>query len=352
MSNEEKIISFTVPCYNSASYLRPCVDSLLSCFDSGGSFSSADFEIILIDDGSSDETPAICDAYAARYPALITVVHQENGGHGAGIMRGLHLACGHYFKVVDSDDWLDTPALRRIMNVLREAVRWNAEPDLFIANYVYEHQGIHAQRVMRYANVFPLNRVFSWNDIGRFRPSQYLLMHSVIYRTALLRNCNLELPMHTFYVDNIFVYQPLPFVKSIRYLDENLYHYSIGRADQSVNERVMLSRVDQQIGISKLMVKAHDLQQVYKTWPKLARYMLNYLSMMISILTILLYIDGAKPSLKKRACFWDFLYRSDRFLYRKIKSTIPSLLTSVSGAWGRKFSLSMYRLAQRVYKFN
>ena len=351
MSNEEKIISFTVPCYNSAAYMRACVDSLLSCLGSDG-FSSADFEIILIDDGSTDETPAICDAYAARYPGLITVIHQENSGHGAGIMRGLCLACGQYFKVVDSDDWLDAPALRRVMNTLRQAVRQNAEVDLFITNYVYEHQDAHSQRVMRCANVFPLNCTFSWNNIGRFKPSQYLLMHSVIYRTALLRACNLKLPSHTFYVDNIFVYQPLPFVKTIRYLDEDLYHYSIGRADQSVNERVMLSRVDQQIGITKLMVKAHDLQQVYQTWPNLARYMLNYLSMMISILTILLYIEGSKPSLKKRASFWDFLYHTDPFLYRRIKRTIPSLLTSVSGAWGRKFSLIIYRLARRVYKFN
>ena len=50
--------------------------------------------------------------------------------------------------------------------------------------------------------------MFTWNEIGRFRPSQYLLMHSVIYRTEMLRACRLELPKHTFYVDNIFVYQP------------------------------------------------------------------------------------------------------------------------------------------------
>ena len=65
----------------------------------------------------------------------------------------------------------------------------------------------HAEGDEVYQRV-PRGRVFTWNEIGRFRPSQYLLMHSVIYRTEMLRACRLELPKHTFYVDNIFVYQP------------------------------------------------------------------------------------------------------------------------------------------------
>ena len=83
---------------------------------------------------------------------------------------------------------------------------------------------------------------------------QYILMHSVIYRTELLRQCGLELPEHTFYVDNIFVYQPLPHVKTMYYLDVNFYRYFIGRDDQSVNEQVMIGRIDQQIRVNKLMI--------------------------------------------------------------------------------------------------
>ena len=63
---------------------------------------------------------------------------------------------------------------------------------------------------MRYTNVFPENRLFSWMHVGHFRPDQNLLMHSVIYRTQVLRDCGMVLPKHTFYVDNIFVYQRCP----------------------------------------------------------------------------------------------------------------------------------------------
>ena len=83
-----------------------------------------------------------------------------------------------------------------------------------------------------------------------FMIGQYILMHSVIYRTQLLKECGLELPKHTFYVDNIFVYQPLPHVKNMYYLDVNFYRYFIGRTDQSVNESVMIGRIDQQLRVT------------------------------------------------------------------------------------------------------
>ena len=70
-----KIISFTVPCYNSQAYMRKCVDSLLV----GGD----DVEIIIVNDGSKDDTIKIANEYAERYPDIVKVVDKENGGHGS-----------------------------------------------------------------------------------------------------------------------------------------------------------------------------------------------------------------------------------------------------------------------------
>ena len=249
----DKLITFAVPCYNSAAYMDHCVETLLQ----GGD----DIEIILVDDGSTkDDTPAICDRYAQQYPDIVRAIHQENGGHGEGVNQGIRNARGVYYKVVDSDDWVDVPALKKALDKLRQFVRDGKLVDMLVCNYVYEHVEDNTQRVMHYRNVFPRNRVFGWEQIGRFRPSQYLLMHSVIYRTQLLRDCGLELPKHTFYVDNIFVYQPLPSVRNIYYLDVDLYRYFIGRADQSVNETVMVGRVDQQLRVTYQMIDSHDLR--------------------------------------------------------------------------------------------
>ena len=341
----EKILTFAVPCYNSAAYMDHCVETLLT----GGD----DVEIILVDDGSvKDDTPAICDRYAEQYPNIVKVIHQENGGHGEGVNQGLRNAAGLYYKVVDSDDWLDTDALQQVLAKLRECARWPEPLDMLIANYVYEHVEDNTQRVMRYRNVFPEGKVFTWDDMGRFRPSQYLLMHSVIYRTQLLRDCGLELPKHTFYVDNIFVYQPLPYVKSIYYMDLDLYRYFIGRADQSVNEKVMVGRVDQQVRVTKLMIEAHDLWKVKRDYPRLGRYMLSYLSMMMTISSIFLNISGTPESLGMKTELWEYLRTVDQALYHRLKYRALSAVGVFPGYQGRKLSVSLYHVAQHIYKFN
>lgn len=102
-----KYITFAVPCYNSENYMRRCVDSLLI----GGK----DVEIILIDDGSSDRTAQIADEYEIEYPDIVRVVHKENGGHGSGVNKGLELANGIYYKVVDSDDWFDKESYQKLL---------------------------------------------------------------------------------------------------------------------------------------------------------------------------------------------------------------------------------------------
>ncbi|MCI9402300.1 MAG: glycosyltransferase [Oscillospiraceae bacterium] len=341
----EKILTFAVPCYNSAAYMDHCVETLLTAGE--------DIEIILVDDGSTkDETPQKCDEWQEKYPDIIRAIHQENGGHGEGVNQGLRNARGMYYKVVDSDDWLDGEALQKVMNKLRECAQWAKPLDLLIANYVYEHVEDNTRKVMSYKNVFPLDKVFTWEEMGRFLPSQYLLMHSVIYRTQLLRDCGLELPKHTFYVDNIFVYQPLPNVESIYYMDVDLYRYFIGRADQSVNEKVMMGRMDQQLRVTKLMIKARDLKEIKRTQPKLARYMTSYLSMMMTICSIFLNMDGSPEALGKKTELWEFLRTVDPALHHKLKYRALSAVGVIPGYRGRVLSVNLYRIAQRIYKFN
>ena len=177
-------------------------------------------------------------------------------------------------------------------------------------------------------------------------------MHSVIYRTQLLRDCGLELPKHTFYVDNIFVYQPLPYVKNMYYLDVDLYRYFIGRADQSVNESVMIGRVDQQVRVTELMIRSHDLGQVTARHKKLGKYMFNYLSMMMAISSIFLTMDGRPEALGKKTQLWEYLRTVDPAVYGKMRRRPLPSFTDLPGQPGRKLSVSLYRLARKIYKFN
>ena len=341
----QKLITFAVPCYNSAAYMRHCIETLLSAGEQA--------EIILVDDGSTkDDTPAICDEYAAKYPTIVKAIHQENGGHGEGVNQGIRNATGLYYKVVDSDDWLDEAALRTVLAKLNTLTARGTAPDLMICNYVYEHVEDNTSHTVRYTNVFPQNRLFSWTHVGHFRPDQNLLMHSVMYRTQVLRDCGMVLPKHTFYVDNIFVYQPLPYVKRIYYMDIDLYRYFIGRADQSVNEQVMVKRVDQQLRVTRQMIESHDLHRLHQEQPKLARYMSGYLSMMMTVSSIFLILDGSPEALGKKTELWEYLRSKDVGLYHKFKYRSLSFVGNIPGYQGRKLSVKLYRLARKIYKFN
>jgi glycosyltransferase involved in cell wall biosynthesis len=342
MEKKNILISFVVPCYNSASYMNRCIDSLLVSKD--------DVEIIIVDDGSKDDTGKIADTYEKRYPQTIRAVHKENGGHGSGVNTGLKLAKGEYFKVVDSDDWLDETSLHTLIKKIKEVNKNKQNVDLFINNYVYDHLYEHKQKTINFSNVFPENKLFTWEDTGHFRSSQYIIMHSLVYKTEVLRAAKLMLPEHTFYADNIVAYQPLPYVKTMCYLNIDLYHYFIGRADQSVNEKVMMGRVDQQIRVTKLIIDAVNLNKL--TSKKLKNYLIKYISMMLVITEIYLLMIGDEVSLNKKNDIWLYIKQKDPNLYNVLMHKTLSGLCKGYGKISNYIILKGYQGARYLFKFN
>lgn len=338
-----KLLSVVIPCYNSEAYMEHCIQTLLS----GGE----EMEIIIVDDGSvKDRTPEIADEYARRYPTICKAVHQENGGHGEAVNTGLRNASGIFFKVVDSDDWVNEDALLKVLETLRRFVYGKETLDMLVSNFVYEKEGARRKKVMKYHTAFPKDRVFGWDDVKFFMTGQYLLMHSVIYRTELLRQCGLELPKHTFYVDNIFVFQPLPYVKNIYYLDVNFYRYYIGREDQSVNEAVMIGRIDQQLRVTKLMLGYYDVTKISSR--KLRSYMTQYLEIMMTVSSVLAIKSETKENLEKKAELWQYLKKLNLRLYLKLRLGFLGQGCNLPGKGGRKLLLLGYKITQKFYGFN
>ena len=337
-----KTLTFAVPCYNSAEYMDKCVESLLACGD--------DIEILLVDDGSTDETLAKAQCWEMEHPGIVRAIHKENGGHGSAVNTGLDNATGMYFKVVDSDDWVGEEAMHRILDKLREQKGSDDPLDMLVANYVYEKVYEDTSTTMRYKRVMPVNKEFTWDDVGNFGPSKYILMHSVIYRTQLLKDMELRLPEHCFYVDNVFVYEPLPHVKSMYYMDEDMYHYFIGREGQSVNEETMMNRMDQQIRVTKTMIDDVDMDKVEPK--KLRKYMENYLAMMLCICTVFLRMKNTPEDDAKLKDVWNYLKEKNPELYKKMRHKVINFGTNLPPELGRRFGLGGYHLAQKIFKFN
>ena len=338
-----KILSVAIPCYNSESYMRKCIESLLP----GGE----EIEILIVDDGSTkDRTAEIADEYAKKYPTMVKAIHQENGGHGEAVNTGIRNASGLYFKVVDSDDWVDSGVLVEIIEKLKELLGGPDTVDMFISNFIYDKVGQKRKKIMQYRSAMPQEQVFGWEEMHPMRVGHYILMHSVIYRTGLLRECGLELPKHTFYVDNLFVFQPLPWVKKLYYLDREFYHYFIGRNDQSVNETVMISRIDQQLFVTRTMIAMYELKMI--TSKKLRKYMINYLAIMMTVSSILCIRSKKPENLVKKKELWAYLKKKDYKTYLKIRYGILGQTMNLPGRPGRKVSSLAYSVARRLIGFN
>ena len=337
-----KLISFVVPCYNSQEYMRHCIDTLLPGGDQ--------VEILIVNDGSSDNTAAIADEYEKKYPDICRAIHQENKGHGGAVNTGIKNATGIYLKVVDSDDWVNEYAYGEILDTLANFYKQGTVLDMLLSNYVYEKQGAKKKTVIHYRHAIPKDQIFCWDDVGRFPVSQYILMHSVIYRTALLRECDLELPEHTFYVDNIYVYKPFPYVRVMYYLDVDFYMYYTGREDQSVNQQVMMKRIDQQDRVNRIIFGAFDLEKISNK--KLRSYLYSYLQIMCTVTTVHYALINTEDSKQKKEALWSYMKKENQTMWRHLRFSAQGIALNLPGKVGRAIVCRGYGLAQRFFGFS
>lgn len=332
-----KYISFVVPCYNSQDYMEKCIDSLL--------IGKEDVEIIIVDDGSTDKTGKIADRYQKKYPTIVKAIHQLNGGHGEGINTGLKHATGKYFKVVDSDDWVDKKAYKEILKKVKKI-----DADLIVMNYVYTYTDGRENQTINFSNVFKNNEVITWDQIGKFKLTQYLSLHSMMYKKSVLDEAKIDLPKHVFYEDNLFIYLPLPYTKSIYYLDVDFYQYFIGRADQSVQEPQLIKRSSHQVLVTKEICNKYDLDTIENK--KLRKMMYRECVFVMTIGVIFSRLAYNEEGEKQYLELWESIKKSNPKLYKKMKHFTMASMVSFKGKFGRFLSIKGYRLAHKLVKFN
>ena len=339
-----KILTVAIPCYNSEAYMSKCIESLLPA--------RADLEILIIDDGSKDGTAAIADAYEAQYPGVIRAIHQENGGHGEAVNTGIANATGTYFKVIDSDDWADDDALPKVIDRMKELAFSGTYVDMFLVNFIYDKAGARRKKTMHLRHAFPVDEVFDWSAMRHMKQTQYILMHNVFFRRQILLDSGLHLPDHTFYVDNIFAFQPYPYVNSIYYMDVDFYHYFIGREDQSVNEQIMIGRIDQQIKVNKIMIDIMAEQNFKGKDKNVKKYMYIYLDKIMGVTSAICLVSGTEENLRKKKEVWAYLKKKSLPMYLHLRKTPMGIILNLPGWFGRKTSVRGYKIARKLMGFN
>ena len=133
-------------------------------------------------------------------------------------------------------------------------------------------------------------------------------------------------------------------------MDVDFYRYFIGRDDQSVNEKVMISRIDQQIKVNKIMIDDVDLYKVSN--PKCRQYMFNYLEIITVVSTIMLIRSGTEENLQKKRELWTYIKKKDIRLFHRLRRGILGASMNLPGKTGRKISVAAYRISQKVVGFN
>ena len=338
--NSQKLLTITVPCYNSEAYMRGCIDSLLP----GGER----LEIIIIDDGSTDGTGAIADEYASQYPNIVKVIHQENGGHGEGINQGVKHATGIYFKVVDSDDKMSEDFVD-FLDALEQCER-EGGVDMAVTNYYYVHTDGVGDRSIDYSNALPQNRIFAWGETKKFRMHQMLTIHSSTFRTALMKAWSEPLPRKIFYEDNLMICKTLPQVKKLYYFPKDLYRYWIGRPDQSVQEAALIKRYSHQVTVSGKSFIACDLASVNE--PMLKKYLKHEVFMLFAIAIIFARLNKTEEADADLEAMWDECKEHDRKWANHYRYCTPLAFICIRGKLGRGLASFFYRIANKIVKFN
>ena len=340
-----KLLSIAIPCYNSESCMSHCIESLLP----GGD----EVEIIIVNDGSTkDNTLQVARNFEAKYPGIIKVVDKPNGGHGSAVNYGLKNSTGLYFKVVDSDDWVDEKAYPKILETLRSFSGDENQIDMLLSNFIYDKQGAKHKKTVNFRKVLPVGQIFGWDSAKKFPVAKYILMHSIIYRTQVLKDINFELPEHCFYVDNLFAFIPFPSTKKIFYLDVDFYHYFIGRDDQSVNEKVMIKRIDQQLRVNYIMVQEFKKYEAAADQnPHLKDYMYSYLEGVTGVSSIMCILSKDKELYEKKDKLWQYIKENDLETYKKLKSRIYGVM-HITTPFRNFVSRIVYRVSKKIFGFN
>lgn len=316
-----KILTISVAAYNSEKYLNKCLDSLL--VDS----IINQIEIIVVNDGSKDNTERIAEEYVERYPDTVKLINKENGGHGSTINRSIPEAVGKYYKVVDADDWVERDGFVRLVKVLEKC-----ESDMVLNPYYRVDLEMNTKVE---ESLVRLNSIKEGNSypLSEFPENYHLAMHALTYKTDVLKKDRRSIDEHCFYVDREYVYFPIVNVNSFTYYPFFVYDYLFGTQEQSCNRQNMINRVDQHIKVCNSLISCY-LSNDYSIDQK--RLMLKGISTVVHIQYGLLYEIGNKEAREKYQIL-------DRYIEKNGKDINKEIFKGITFKY--KLKLMMLRLS-------
>lgn len=320
-----KILTITIPSYNVEPYMNEVLPTFLdpAVMDK--------IEILIVNDGSKDGTAALGKEYEAKYPGVITLVDKENGGHGSTINKGIELATGKYFKVVDGDDWVDTAAFVKFVNFLEKT-----DSDV-VATPHYRVNEETKEKELRGFEGVEYEKEYRMDDVLLTLRDKYQ-MHNLTFKTDIVRKIP-KISEHCFYVDVEYIMYPLKYLETISFLNEAVYQYRVGNANQSVSTQNFMKNRNMHKHVIGNVLKYYETEE-------LSAAKKEFLKKRISLL-----ID---TQLRIYLCFEpsDEIKQELLEFYHNVKNTDPTLLDMLEGKIFKLLKVgdcSLYNMIARKY---
>lgn len=276
-----KLLSFIIPSYNSAGFLDKCIPSLLH------PEVQELVDVIIVNDGSTDDTAAVARKYCDAYPNSVRLINQENKGHGGALNTGCAAAVGKFLKVIDADDWVETENLPRFLAFLQECgsdvvlthhhtidistgeIRnWKSYPEAFGVSYTFE-------QIMA-----------SWKSFDRS-----LTFHGITYNTEFYHKNAIQLSEHVFYEDHEFATIPCCYAGSVTPVDLFLYDYRIGDVQQSVSEANQLKRLSHTEAVLNRLMTEYETLRLPSDSPNRRYYAMKAQGLLLSYITTVMLVE-------------------------------------------------------------
>lgn len=303
-----KLLSISIAAYNVEKYLHQTLESFLIAEDL-----LSKIEVIIVSDGSTDRTVAIANEFSSRYPGIFVVVDKENGGYGSTINSSLKLAKGKYFKTVDGDDWVDKNGLEKLVECLE-----TCDADLVISKFSTVSDVDGSIKIITNSLTYD-NTSIPFDKMLRGEKPSFLSMHSLTFKTDLLRKHNIVITEKCFYTDAELVMKPIPFIETVQKIDANVYMYRVGREGQSVSLKSRMKHMDQAIKVN--LEKCNFAEQI-KNNKLLSRekkeYLLEAILFDLGIQYYFLLAFPKKEALEKLSDFDNQVREKSDYIYNLI----------------------------------
>ena len=241
-SSKLKLLTVSIAAYNVEKYLEKCLNSL-----NDDRFKD-DIEVLIIDDGSKDNTKKIAEEFQRKSPDTFHYIPKKNGGHGSTINKGIELATGKYFRVIDGDDWVDKNNFYRYIAKLKRC-----DSDMILTKHKEvaptKEKVISLINNMKDGNEYKLEESL---EIDR------VTLHMLTVRTSLLQKNKVEITENCFYVDVEYVIWAIFLSKTVTFYNLSVYMYRVGNINQSVSKKNMVKNVEMQEKVSYKLIFLYD----------------------------------------------------------------------------------------------